>query len=387
MNPITILAATLMYIALPAYGISNWQPIEKCTSAASTERAAMHDVVVSPAAKPRITYQQFVQQQPQVQQHTIAGACRWRIEEATKLGARALGDSMFHTLRRLSKEEIGAKALPLKPQDLTDHGRARIAGGVKPATVLQDITALRGTIRDYVDANDLPTAWTDVFEKAMRRLLKEQLVGPSAARVRLPLVEEIDLLRKHFAEQNQHPLTITDMVVVVDAGLLTGRRISELCRIERQHVNVEKKTCMVYDLKNSKGKGYHGEFALIEGAWELFAERLAAIPPIRARASSRSIAGPARSATRSGRRSCSASTRASSSIFTCTTTAPRRSCGCCGWATRSSRSRRASRFIATSRRSSATTCASRPWTCTRARPASRSRRGRDDGYPHERHDG
>jgi hypothetical protein len=230
-------------------------------------------------SKPRVVYSAFkAAQQPQDQQHTIAGACRWRIEEATKLGARALGDSMFHTLRRLSKEEIGAKALPLKPQDLTDHGRARIAGGVKPATVLQDITALRGTIRDYVDANDLPTAWTDVFEKAMRRLLKEQLVGPSAARVRLPLVEEIDLLRKHFAEQNQHPLTITDMVVVVDAGLLTGRRISELCRIERQHVNVEKKTCMVYDLKNSKGKGYHGEFALIEGAWELFAERLAAIP-------------------------------------------------------------------------------------------------------------
>jgi integrase len=68
------------------------------------------------------------------------------------------------------------------------------------------------------------------------------------------------------------------MVLVLDGLVLTGRRISELCRIERQHVNVAKKDVLVYDLKNSKGKGHHGEAALIEGAWELFERRLAEIP-------------------------------------------------------------------------------------------------------------
>jgi integrase len=65
---------------------------------------------------------------------------------------------------------------------------------------------------------------------------------------------------------------------VLDGLVLLGRRISELCRIERQHINVEKRTYWVYDLKNSEGKGHHGEAPLIEGAWELVEAILAEIP-------------------------------------------------------------------------------------------------------------
>lgn len=231
------------------------------------------------APKPRITYQQFQQQQhQQVQQHTVAGACRWRIAEAEKPGARKLGESLYYTLKRLAREPIGALALPFKPQDLVDHCRARISTGVVASTASQDVTALRSTIRDYVDSNELPHAWLNVFDQSLRRLHKEQLVAASKPRERLPTDEEIDLLLAYFEKQNAHPRTITDMVLVVKAELVTSRRISELCRIERQHVNVETKTCLVFDLKNSKGKGYHGEFALIEGAWELFERRLAEIP-------------------------------------------------------------------------------------------------------------
>ncbi len=280
MKRLTYLVATLLYIALPAHGFTNWQPPLPLISAASSEVVTMEVAV----EKPHYKYQQFVQLQQQKSQpvvapaHTIAAACWWRINEAKQPGARPLGDSMFYTLRRLSREKIGAVALPLKPQDLMDHGRARIAGGVKPQTVNQDITALRGTIRDYVDAHELPIEWLDVFKTAMRRLQKDQLVGPSIARERLPLVEELDLLRTFFAHQNRLKRTRTDMVAIVDAECIMGRRISELCRIERQHINLEQRTYWIYDLKNSKGKGYHGEAALIEGAWEIVQERLAIIP-------------------------------------------------------------------------------------------------------------
>lgn len=259
---------------LPAHSFSNWPLTLPLTAAATTERSAVQ--LVPGTEKPHYTYQQFVAQQPKV--HTIAAACLWRIEEAKKPGARALGGSLFYTLGRLAREEIGSKALPLKPNDLVDHGRARIHAGVKPTTVNGDMTAIGSTLRDYVDAHELPAEWLNALTVGKRRMGKEQLIGSSHARERLPLLEEIDLLRKRFAEQNLHKRCRTDMVVVVDAELLTGRRISELCRIERRHVNVEKRTCWVYDLKNSKGKGYHGEFALIEGAWELFEERLALIP-------------------------------------------------------------------------------------------------------------
>jgi integrase len=230
--------------------------------------------------KPKISYAEFAAaQMTKLQLHSIAYALQWRLTESRKPGARQLGYSWRHTLTRLQGEVIGTKIISdLKPQDLVDHCRGRIAGGVKPGTVNSDITAIRSTVADYIASNDLPHAWLLVFEKSRRLLRKEQLVGKSQPRDRLPTLEELALFRELYAKQNEHPNTTTDMVLVQDGLVLTGRRISELARIERQHVNVEKKTYWVYNLKNSKGKGYHGEAALIEGAWELFERRLAEIP-------------------------------------------------------------------------------------------------------------
>jgi integrase len=212
-------------------------------------------------------------------QYTVTEAIQWRMTESYKPGARKLGDSTRYTLLRLQRTPIAAKVIAeLKPGDLVDHCRARISGGAKPATVNGDITCLRSTLRDFIETNELPHEWLLVFAKSNRRLQKEQLIGKSQRRDRLPEDIEIELLLDYFGKQNAHPRCETDMVLVVWGELLTSRRISELCRIERQHVNVEKRTYMVYDLKNSKGKGYHGEAALIEGAWELFERRLAEIP-------------------------------------------------------------------------------------------------------------
>jgi integrase len=122
---------------------------------------------------------------------------------------------------------------------------------------------LRTIVRDYVEAEELPQDAILAFTKARRKLDQEQLIGKSAQRDRLPTPEEIRLLNAEFAKQNDHPRTTTDMVLVVRTELATGRRISEVCRIERQHVNVDKRTCWIYDLKNSKGKGYNAEFALL----------------------------------------------------------------------------------------------------------------------------
>jgi GNAT superfamily N-acetyltransferase len=348
-NRLTYLAATLMYIALPAYSFTTWQPTLPLISAASTEAATM-EVVVS---KPRVSYSAFkaAQPQPQYQEHSVAFACQWRIDEAGKRGARKLGDSMGYTLRRMQREGIGAKLIPdLKPQDLVDHCRERIASGVMPATVNADATTLRSTLRDYVESNDLSHDWLAVFAKVKHKLRKEQLVGTSHLRDRLPTEDELVLLRAYFAKQNEHPNCITDMVLVLDSLVLTARRISELCRIERQHVNVETTTYMVYDLKNSKGKGYHGEAALIEGAWELFEQRLAAIPDADCEAVPVQFQDvqPALHAREEG--IAERSPGSLQGACACTTTAPSAACACSIKATARSRSRRASRCTWTSRR-------------------------------------
>jgi hypothetical protein len=82
--------------------------------------------------------------------------------------------------------------------------------------------------------------WLLSSKKASTSCEKEQLSASRRLRDRLPTLEELVLFRAHFAKQNQHKRTRTDMVLVLDGLVLTARRISELCRIERQHVNVEK---------------------------------------------------------------------------------------------------------------------------------------------------
>lgn len=210
---------------------------------------------------------------------TIAWFIERKIIDSRKPGARELGPSHYLNLRRLQRYAIGkVKAETLNKNHLIDLGRARKADGVKPATTNQDITFLRGVIRDYVDNEELPESALMAFTKSQRKMRHEQLVGKSQPRDRLPETIELELLLDYFAKQNEHPKTEIDMVLVVWGELFLGRRISELCRLERQHVNVEKKTYWVYDLKNSKGKGYHGEAALIEGGWEFVEQRLAQIP-------------------------------------------------------------------------------------------------------------
>lgn len=213
------------------------------------------------------------------------GSVSWLIEkfmiDMAKPGSRQLGDSRICTLRRLQRLPIGAKQHEaLKPVDFIDQCKELIADPdrpVKPQTVNQYMTAIVGVLKYAAEVLELPDAGLNAYNKTKKRLMKDQLIGKSERRERLPTDEEIAILRAHFAEQNKRPKNEIDMVVVMDAELVTGRRIGELCRIERQHVDVVKRTCMIYNLKNSKGKGFHAEFALIEGAWELFEQRLAVI--------------------------------------------------------------------------------------------------------------
>jgi hypothetical protein len=103
---LTYLAATLMYIALPAHtALPTRSSTLPLISTTSTEAAIM-EVVVS---KPRVSYSAFKAAQPQsrYEEHSIAYAIQWRIDEARKPGARPIGDSASYSLPRLQRAGIG----------------------------------------------------------------------------------------------------------------------------------------------------------------------------------------------------------------------------------------------------------------------------------------
>ena len=204
------------------------------------------------------------------------------IADRSQPGWRMIGVSQKYTLLRVQRSPIGGKHhAELKAVDFLSHCKARVAAGVKPQTVMQDMTYLSGVLKYAFEIWEIDTSEVALkaYRKAVPQLKREQLIGKSHPRTRLPSDDEEDRLRSYFAQPPKKPRKdVIDMVLVMDGELTTGRRISELCRIERQHVNVEDRTCWIYNLKNAGGKGYHAEFALIEGAWELFDRRLKEIP-------------------------------------------------------------------------------------------------------------
>jgi integrase len=209
----------------------------------------------------------------------LAWLIQKRIDESKQPGARPVLEGQLCNYRLLQRSVLCQKHYNKAGViDYVQYGRSRIAGGVKPQTVMHDMSSLGGVLRYAWEMWEMPKTAYDTLIRAKKQMEREQLIAESIPRDRLPQDDEIAIMRAHEEENNKRPRNKIDMVLVIDAELVTGRRISELCRIERQHVNVAKRTCWLYDLKDARGKGYNAEFALIEGAWELFEKRLAVIP-------------------------------------------------------------------------------------------------------------
>jgi integrase len=221
-------------------------------------------------SKPKVSYHEFAAQQ--VKEGTVAWFIERRIAESKKPGARPILPSHYYTLLRIKKAPIGQKvAAALVPLDLIDHGRMRKAQfthmgtPVKPQTVRQDFTYLRSLIRTFVDLDELPETALNVFRKANRLLTREQLVGKSKPRERrLEPDEEVRIFAAVDSMRCKIPLR-----ALVEFSLLTGRRVGESCRLKWTDLDDTKRTCLVRDLKNSAGKGFHGEFPLLGRAWDI----------------------------------------------------------------------------------------------------------------------
>jgi hypothetical protein len=196
---------------------------------------------------------------------------------------KPIGGSHMYALRRLQRSPLGAKvAAELKASDIIDHCRWRkttpdAKGKMpQPATVMQDVTCLRGPLTYAALGWDMPDVTVAPIAAAMPMLKKYNLVGKSKPRDRRPTQQELDLLLEHFRKQNEHPRTVTDMVAVTEFSYYSARRISETCRLRWGDVNGADMTCVVRDMKDPKfKKGNDHEFPLLGRAWDIVQERVA----------------------------------------------------------------------------------------------------------------
>ena len=218
-------------------------------------------------------YMESVMEKPRIRIGSIAYMIEQFIADRNQPGARNIGLSHFYTLRTVQRSPIGGKLLTeIRPVDYLNHCKMRKAAGVSPQTISHDIGYLSGAIKYGMEILEVPAAEVAyaAYRKAVPQLKKEQLIGKSMPRDRRPTPEELERLLAYFAIAPKKPRkNIIPMVPVVKFSYLAGRRISETCRILWADVDMEKRTCMVRDLKNAKGKGFHDTFPLLGEAWDI----------------------------------------------------------------------------------------------------------------------
>ncbi len=184
---------------------------------------------------------------------------------------KPFGQSHRYILNMLARDPIGSKvASQLGTHDIIEHCRTRRAEGVCPATVTQDLVALRGPLGYASVGWGLNDVTLRPITEARPMLEKLQLIGKSRPRDRRPDADEYDRMLTYLKVQDEHPLSVCKMAVMVEFAVWSCRRISEICRIRWSDLNETDRTCIVRDMKDPRHKrGNDFTFALLGKAFDL----------------------------------------------------------------------------------------------------------------------
>ena len=211
--------------------------------------------------KQRVSYAEFVaQQEAKNRQGTVAWVINRYMTEMNGWNGsppvRLFKASQIYTLKMVARSPIGnVMAALLTRKDVIEHATMRQAAGIKPQTVMQDLTFLSGALK-YAGSNpkwegcEEITAAPVVAAKPF--LLAHGLIGKSARRTRRPTSDELEALIEYFEAQNRLKRTRTDMVRVTLWQNYSGRRISETCRLLWTDWDRAKETIVVRAMKDPK---------------------------------------------------------------------------------------------------------------------------------------
>jgi integrase len=227
--------------------------------------------------KVRFTYAQFTAIRTP---GTLANLIERYLAEAARPGSRPLGESSYYAYRKIQRAPLAAKlARELRVMDFIDYGRARRAEGVLGSTVNHDMSGIRVVLRHAIEVWEMEEISLTPWQRAKTQMVKQAICGKSRARTERHEPHMQAALLAYFAIQNARRYSETDMVDVYTYQLYSARRISETTRLQVKHIDLEKRLCWVYDLKNPSGKGIHMQFPLLGKAWDVVLKRLAALGP------------------------------------------------------------------------------------------------------------
>lgn len=164
--------------------------------------------------------------------------------------------------RELGKVKL-ASLSNMHLRDLIDKRQKAGAGGVTIAGDLSFLSVILTWGRDVrlLDIN------ADIAKTARASLKQRNLNTRSHERDREPTDDELTRL---YAYWQANPRQRIDMVTVCKFALATGMRQGEICRINVEDVNREKKTVLIRDRKDPKKKDGNDQVVpLLPDAWAI----------------------------------------------------------------------------------------------------------------------
>jgi integrase len=199
---------------------------------------------------------------------TLADLIRWYIDTFGKI-SRWQRSKQTH-LEFLERHALGKTiAHTLTTADLIRHVESRRAQGAGPATVINDLIWIGVVLRAAKSVRELPVS-SEIVKQAQTACSELRLIGKPRKRTRRPTADELARLREHFKGRDRRAQI--PMQAVMEFAIASGRRESEICRLEWRDNDQATRTGLVRDAKHPTGKdGNHRRFKYTPEAWALAA--------------------------------------------------------------------------------------------------------------------
>ena len=197
---------------------------------------------------------------------TLAELIRWYIDTFESI-SKWQRSKQTH-LEFLERHSIGkSNALTLAVPALIDHVRSRRADGAGPATVANDLTWIGVVLRAAKSVKGLPVR-PGVTQEARIACRELRLTAKSKRRVRRPTGAELEKLLEFFARRDRR--SVLPMSDIVNFALHSGRRESEICRLEWGDNEAASRSGLVRDAKHpTHREGNHRRFKYTREAWAI----------------------------------------------------------------------------------------------------------------------
>jgi integrase len=197
---------------------------------------------------------------------TLAELIRWYIDTFETI-SKWQRSKQAH-LEVLERHALGkCNALTLTSAALIDHVRSRRAKGAGPATVANDLIWTGVVLRAAKSVRELPVR-PEIVQEARNACAELRLIGKARKRARRPTPRELEQLRDYFARRDKR--SQIPMLAIMEFGLASARRESEICRLEWCDNDERTRTGIVRDAKHpTRKEGNHRQFKYTPEAWAI----------------------------------------------------------------------------------------------------------------------